>query len=53
MELKYELLETKEVLGVIETSFKQVETKDILTATHIHKCRHDEGLPCTREVIKK
>jgi hypothetical protein len=49
MNLKYEKITETEDLGVISKTIEIVEEKD---ATHVHKCRHDEGLPCSREAKK-
>jgi len=50
MEKKYEKLESKEVLGVTETSFKAVTKAE---ATHEHICFHDEENPkaCIRRKL--
>ena len=47
---KFEKLETKEVLGVSETNFKEVAEKD---AEYIHYCGHDKNPPepCKRKKI--
>ena len=47
---KYEKLESKEVLGVTETSFKAVTKAE---ATHEHICFHDEKnpQPCQRRKL--
>lgn len=47
---KYEKLESKEVLGVTENSFKAVNKAE---ATHEHICFHDEKnpKPCIRTKI--
>jgi hypothetical protein len=49
MNLKYEKITETEELGVTSNKIEDVEEKD---ATHVHKCRHDEGLPCSREAKK-
>ena len=49
MILKYEKITTTGTGDTISKEIEEVAQKD---ATHVHKCRHDEGLPCSREEIK-
>lgn len=42
---KYEKEESKMEAGETVKNFKEVSKKD---ATHLHICKHDDGLPCKR-----
>ena len=51
MRIIYEKLTNKKKVDGFTTpeySIKEVAKKD---ATHKHICRHDEGLPCSREAL--
>ena len=48
MKVIYEKISKKEVDGELTEVIEEVDKKE---ATHKHICRHDEGLPCSREKI--